>query len=1187
MAEDSKPPRPRGMAITLSTQSLVAAWEQFLNDYYKVRIEEAALSYPDVRSVDVDYNDLDRRDPSLAQYLLDRPRASLQSAEEALRLVEVPVEPRPPLRVRVRNLPKVNKYQVRKLRAEHLGKFVGVEGLIKKVVEVRPKLRDATFQCLRCGAVFNVAQDDQLLTEPKSCDEGQGGCGRDGPFKLLTEESRFIDSQKIEIQESHEDLRGGAQPERITVYLEEDLTGRLYPGDMVTINGIFRAQQRRSGSLKLAEFNKVLDGVSFEVQQLEFEEIEIRNEDVPDLLKIAASDDVMRTIRESFAPEIYGMEDVKEALILSLFSGVAKEFKDGTRIRGDIHVLLVGDPGVAKCVRGDTVVPLATGDRPTIRALVDEAMRGERHAVDDGWWAPLRVPVFSMDAAGRVVAKWTSRAWLRNAPPQMIRLRTRSGRTLEATPTHPLFVTDGLAIRPRETRRIAVGDFVATPRRLPTLPTRTNLQEVPYVRSRSPNAVRLKPPADGDARFWRLAGLLLGDGNVSYVPAAGRRWIEPTNQTPAINDFFAREMRRLGLNPASRAKAGSTAVHSWACGVEPSSFLSNLGLSGTARHKRLPPMLFRAGHAEKLAFLGGLFDTDGHYSRGRPCIQFDTASRMLAADVQDLLLTLGIRSAVRANHVPNSDWRYWRVTILGEEAARLCSMVRPLHPDKAAVAQGIAGAPKNWNSNVDVVPVRPGLLKAVRAGLGLSQSDCGVARGTWLGIERGQKLPTRRTFARIGERLAEAARPRAETALGVPEEAALRMATLGSADLVWDEVVEIQPVAPAEPFVYDLEVPETHTFVANGIVSHNSQTLRYMSKLSPRAIYTSGKGTSAAGLTATAVRDEFGEGQWSLEAGALVMADKGVVMVDEMDKMEETDQSALHQAMEQQEISIAKAGISATLKARCAVIGAANPKTGRFDDYAPIVQQINMPPTLLSRFDLIFSLRDRPNRDLDEKIARHILGTHRAGEVQEVRRRYPEGPYTEELERSLMARILPAIDERLFRKYVAYAKRSFFPVLTEEAAQRLNAFYQELRSQTSGAIGITPRQIEALIRLAEASARLRLSNTAGPEDADRAIRIFSRFLQTIGWNQETGTIDIDIIATGASSSQQERMRRVLELIKRLSSESGGEGAKMADIVQAAQTTVPPIAADKVEEAIRILGERGAIFQPRHERYSAL
>jgi len=120
------------MGTTLSSQSLVAAWEQFLTDYYKGRIEEAALNYPDTRSIEVDYNDIDRRDPNLAQYTLDHPRASIQSAEDAAKLIEVPVEPRPFLRIRIRNVPRVNRYMIRKLRAEHLGKFVAIEGLIKK-----------------------------------------------------------------------------------------------------------------------------------------------------------------------------------------------------------------------------------------------------------------------------------------------------------------------------------------------------------------------------------------------------------------------------------------------------------------------------------------------------------------------------------------------------------------------------------------------------------------------------------------------------------------------------------------------------------------------------------------------------------------------------------------------------------------------------------------------------------------------------------------------------------------------------------------------------------------------------------------------------------------------------------------------------------------------------------------------
>ena len=160
-----------------------------------------------------------------------------------------------------------------------------------------------------------------------------------------------------------------------------------------------------------------------------------------------------------------------------------------------------------------------------------------------------------------------------------------------------------------------------------------------------------------------------------------------------------------------------------------------------------------------------------------------------------------------------------------------------------------------------------------------------------------------------------------------------------------------------------------------------SQLLRYVVKLSPRAIYTSGQSSTAAGLTATAVKDEFGDGRWTLEAGALVLADMGVAAVDEMDKMEKGDRSALHEAMEQQSISVAKAGITATLKSRCALLGAANPKYGRFDMYGDISDQINMPPSLLSRFDLIFIMTDQPEQKRDLAIAEHILKAHSTGEL--------------------------------------------------------------------------------------------------------------------------------------------------------------------------------------------------------------
>jgi replicative DNA helicase Mcm len=197
--------------------------------------------------------------------------------------------------------------------------------------------------------------------------------------------------------------------------------------------------------------------------------------------------------------------------------------------------------------------------------------------------------------------------------------------------------------------------------------------------------------------------------------------------------------------------------------------------------------------------------------------------------------------------------------------------------------------------------------------------------------------------------------------------------------LDWDQIITKEEVSAQEEFVYDLEVEGTHNFITNGIISHNSQILRYMADLAPRGIYASGKSSSAAGLTAAAVKDEFGEGRWTLEAGALVLADQGLCAVDELDKMDDQDRSSMHEAMESQSISVAKAGITARLQCRCSILGAANPKYGRFEESQFISDQIELPPALMSRFDLIFAMTDKPDSDKDAKITSHILKVHRRG----------------------------------------------------------------------------------------------------------------------------------------------------------------------------------------------------------------
>jgi replicative DNA helicase Mcm len=693
----------------LKDESLVAQWQDFFEENYKSDIETVALEYPEKRSLYIDYWDVDKADPKLAEMILEQPYKAVYNAEESLKNIDVAAENQLKLHLRITNLPDTNKIIIRHIRANHLGKMMAIDGLVKKRTEVRPKLQVAAFQCQKCGAVIRIEQEEDILKEPSECYEDQGGCGRVSSFKLLSSLSQFIDSQKIEIQENPEGLRGGAQPERITVFMEDDLVGEIQPGDRVVVNGILHSMQRRRGTYRLTSFDKTMNAISIENQELAFEEVEVTPEDEKEIIKTSKDPEIYEKMKTSISPTIYGMDVEKEALALQLFGGIAKEMPDGTRIRGDIHSLLVGDPGTAK-----------------------------------------------------------------------------------------------------------------------------------------------------------------------------------------------------------------------------------------------------------------------------------------------------------------------------------------------------------------------------------------------------------------------------------------------------------------------------------------SQMLVYMSKLSPRSVYASGKASSAAGLTAAAVRDEFGEGQWTLEAGALVLADMGVACIDEIDKMEETDRSSLHQAMEQQEISVAKAGINATLKSRCAIFAAANPKLGRFDEFLPIHEQINMPPALLSRFDLIFSIIDKPNRTQDDELAMHILLTHKAGQVTENITKTKKSRYSKKQQEEMMKIVKPTFEPEFLRKYVAYAKRNIFPVLTDEALDMIKNYYVDFRNSSEDSVAFTPRQLEAFVRLAEASAKIRLSQEASVEDAKRAIYIIEQYLRRVGMDRETGKFDIDIIATGISHSQHDRMRLLMDIIQRLCSEAKDGNAIRGDIIQEAE--IQGLESGRVEEALDRLKRQGQIYEPVHGKY---
>jgi len=267
------------MVKLLKDQSLVAQWEKFFEEHCKSDIETVALNYPEKRSLFIDYWDIDKADSDLSELLLTQPYKAVFNAEEALKNIDVATENKMKLHFRVKNIPDTNKLIIRKIRANHLGKFSAIEGLVKKRTEVRPKLQVGAFQCSKCGAVIRIEQEEEILKEPSECYEDQGGCGRVSSFKLLTTLSEFIDSQKIEIQENPEGLRGGAQPERISVFLEDDLVGEIAPGDRVLVNGILHSTSRRRGTYRLTSFDKTMDANSVESQEYAFEEVEVTDED--------------------------------------------------------------------------------------------------------------------------------------------------------------------------------------------------------------------------------------------------------------------------------------------------------------------------------------------------------------------------------------------------------------------------------------------------------------------------------------------------------------------------------------------------------------------------------------------------------------------------------------------------------------------------------------------------------------------------------------------------------------------------------------------------------------------------------------------------------------------------------------------------------------------------------------------
>jgi len=678
----------------------VQMFEDFFNLEHRKEIEKIIEDYPEKRSILIDFKRLEKFNPELADELIDNPDALLDAAHSAIQNVNVPslnIEDFKP-HIRITNIPKDSTPDIKQLSASHLNRLICVEGVVRQITDVLPKLTMAVWKCKRCGNIYRIPQTAQMLKQPSMCECHH----RD--FEIVEDQSGFIDYQKIQIQEPLEKLKGNEQATYIEVYVSDDLVNKISAGDKTKFTGVLRLLPPQKDKKNI--YGRFLEAIYLEETEKEFEEVDVSKEEEEAIKKLAKNPKIYSMLTKSIAPAIYGHDWAKESIALQLFGGVTKYLPNEQKIRGNVHVLLIGDPGTGK------------------------------------------------------------------------------SQLLQAT------------------------DFIA-----------------------------------------------------------------------------------------------------------------------------------------------------------------------------------------------------------------------------------------------------------------------------------------------------------------------------------------------------------------------------------PKSIYIGGKTTSGVGLTASAVKDDFGEGGWTLKAGALVLSSGGVCMADELDKMDSDDRSALHEAMEQGMISVAKAGMVTRFKADTSLLAAANPKFSRFDPYTPFLEQIDLPPTLISRFDLFFMIRDVLDKTADEKISSHILKTHQSGE--KLRQAEHKGEALKKEEKDEIDKITtPIIDGAMLRKYVSLARQRCFPVLSKDSIQAITEYYIALRDQgrNEGIYAATARQLEGLVRLSEASARVRLSDIVEVQDAERAITLVKASLQDTMVDPETGKIDSDIMTTGVTHSKQSAILKVLHIIK----DAMNEGIDMVPIEQVIEEAEEKgVSEENVRSSIDELIAKGDIYSPRH------
>ncbi len=821
----------------------ISKFEQFFHLRYKKEIEKLASTYPEKKSLNIDFNELERFDFELAEELISNPDYLIDAAKEAVKSIDIPnlgleIEFTP--NIRFYNLPKDREVLLRNIGSEHLGKLISVEGVIRQITDVLPKLKLAVWECTKCGNTYKISQEGQSIKKPSICE-----C-KNKEFDLLEDKSFFIDYQKIQIQEPLEKLRGHEQPTTLNIYVSDDLVNKVSAGDKTRFVGVIRLLVPRERKVVYGRF---LEAIHLDETEKEFSEVEVSKEEEEQIKELSKNPQIYDILVQSIAPNIYGHEIVKEAIALQLFGGVKKLLPNNTSIRGNIHLLIVGDPGMAKCVSGDTRILLEDGTQTRIDQFVEENLqKNQQFNLEDGVYSNINqfIPTINLD--GKISEQKALRVYKRKAP-KMYEIKTSTGKKIKGTYTHPLFSCENGKVKAVKISNLKKGDFIAIPRNIKINPAEILLNNE-IIKGKT-NAAQINLPLKVSKELARILAYIASESHI--FDKTNSKYVSFTNvDKELLEDFFTCVKKIFNLNPKIKKREKITTIKLHSTELHNFLKLNAKEVLGKSRDKKIPAIIMNSNDNVVKEFLKAFINAEGSIRKDERGIAIVSASEELLEQLQTLLLRFGIVSSKKAiwnvatNTIKKEKRKYYRIRFAGQFAIDFINKIGFITKRKQEKAKKIILSNKKTNSNIDVIPNLNALLKEIRINLGISQFKTGIARTSFQHYERGDRLPSKKQLGKIVSTFLKEYEQKNLFDKNL-EKKLLDLFKLWKSDIFWDKIEEVKEI-PSDEWVYDIEVENSHIFITNNMFSHNSALLQATNEIAPKSIYVAGKTSSGVGL---------------------------------------------------------------------------------------------------------------------------------------------------------------------------------------------------------------------------------------------------------------------------------------------------------------------------------------------------